>query len=98
MNTGVVALPRPSDALAPLGYTWYLITPETPFTAVDVLQGDPEHYMWLFAPEPAPERLWERIAHWHGLLVQCGPAVVAEAEEPAPAVDLTDEDQDATAG
>ena len=69
-----------TEVLAPLGYTWYLITPETPFTAVDVLEGDPEHYMWLFAPEPAPERLWERIGHWHGLLVECGPAIVDEPE------------------
>jgi len=62
-----------TEVLAPLGYTWYLITDEIPLAAVDVLAGDPDHYMWIFAPEPAPDELWTRTAAWHEVLARCTP-------------------------
>jgi hypothetical protein len=62
-----------TEVLAPLGYTWYLITDTTPFEAVDVLVGDPVEYMWLFAPTPAPDELWSRTAHWRSVLARCTP-------------------------
>jgi FkbM family methyltransferase len=65
-----------TEVLAPLGYTWYLITEKTPFEAVDVLAGDRVQYMWLFAPTPAPDELWTRIAHWRSVLAQCTPIEV----------------------
>jgi len=62
-----------TEVLAPLGYTWYLITDDTPYTATDVLVGDPKQYMWLFAPEPVPDEMWARVDSWRARLALCTP-------------------------
>jgi FkbM family methyltransferase len=61
-------------ALEPHGYTWYLIEESIPYAPRDTLAGDPELLMWLFAPTPAPDELWERIGRWRTALAACTPA------------------------
>lgn len=64
--------------MRPHGYTWHLIAEETPFPARERIEGDPSLYMWLFAPAPIPDRLWQRIAEWRRTLSECTPAAARE--------------------
>jgi FkbM family methyltransferase len=61
------------DVIRPYGYSWYLIGDELPLVRRDEIVGNPAHYMWLFTPEPAPERLWERAGLWREALAACLP-------------------------
>jgi FkbM family methyltransferase len=72
------ALPGRSEpelmaAMEPFGYTWHLIDDDPPFPARDTIVGDEKLYMWLFAPGPIPDQLWERIGFWRDRLAQCTP-------------------------
>lgn len=67
------------SVMAPHGYTWHLVGPDTPFPARERIDGDPELYMWLFAPEAIPDLLWQRIGFWRERLDSCTPAAAKVA-------------------
>ena len=62
------------SVLAPLGYTYYLVSDQPPYEPAEQLRGDPRFYMWVFAPEPAPAELWARITAHRAVLDQCVPS------------------------
>jgi hypothetical protein len=62
--------PRLMEITRPLGYAWYQITDAVPYARTNEIVGDRtfEHPMWLFAPGPVPQRMWERVTAWQGAI------------------------------
>ncbi|MUL39776.1 FkbM family methyltransferase [Streptomonospora sp. PA3] len=57
--------------LEPFGYCWYHLCGDPPYPLRAVIAGrapDPAQRMWLFAPEPVPERVWDTARAWYGSL------------------------------
>ncbi|GAA1772865.1 hypothetical protein GCM10009834_34220 [Streptomonospora arabica] len=57
--------------LEPFGYCWYHLCGDPPYPLRAVIVGrgpDPGQRMWLFAPEPVPERVWRAARGWYRAL------------------------------
>ncbi|GAB3439108.1 hypothetical protein GCM10027570_02980 [Streptomonospora sediminis] len=68
---------RLMELLGPLGYTWHQMNGDMPAparTAIDARGAAPHQRMWLFAPNPPTDALWERARVWHRALEDCTPA------------------------
>ncbi|MDA8368448.1 MAG: FkbM family methyltransferase [Nocardiopsaceae bacterium] len=53
--------------LEPLHYHWYHLTGVPPYRPRQVISGHgaiPRQRMWLFAPEPVPDRMWDTARAW----------------------------------
>ncbi|WP_193789923.1 FkbM family methyltransferase [Streptomonospora alba] len=64
--------------LEPFGYCWYHLCGEPPYPLRAVIVGrgpDPGQRMWLFAPEPVPERVWHTARDWYRALGTPAPQV-----------------------
>ncbi|RNL82575.1 FkbM family methyltransferase [Halostreptopolyspora alba] len=62
--------------LEPLDYTWHQLSDELPCPARNVIDGHgptPDQRMWLFAPTPPTDELWERTREWRRALKVCEP-------------------------
>jgi FkbM family methyltransferase len=54
----------------PLGYTYYHLNGEPPLQPQDRIVGDRsyENLMWLLAPTPVDDALWQRITEWRQVI------------------------------
>ncbi|MBE3001817.1 FkbM family methyltransferase [Nocardiopsis sp. HNM0947] len=71
---------RLMELLRPLDYGWYQLGDEVPSPERPVIDGrigDGSQRMWLFAPEPPSDALWEDTRAWRRALDVCHPAAVA---------------------
>ncbi|WP_239647149.1 FkbM family methyltransferase [Nocardiopsis salina] len=71
---------RLMELLHPLGYSWYQLGDESPppeRTVIDGRIADGAQRMWLFAPEPPADALWEDTRAWRRALDVCHPAAAA---------------------
>ncbi|MBB5999422.1 FkbM family methyltransferase [Streptomonospora salina] len=62
--------------LEPFGYCWYHLCGEPPYPLRAVIAGrgpDPAQRMWLFAPEPVPDRVWDTVRDWYRALGRPAP-------------------------
>jgi len=66
------------DAMRAHNYTWHLVADEVPYAARSPIEGDVKYYMWLLAPEPIPQNLWDSMIFWRQRLKLCTPDAVAE--------------------
>ncbi|CAM3873034.1 FkbM family methyltransferase [Nocardiopsis rhodophaea] len=60
--------------LEPVDYHWYHLAGGPPYTARPTIGGvDPanEQSMWLFAPAPVPDRVWETAVEWNAAISAC---------------------------
>ncbi|WP_052809643.1 FkbM family methyltransferase [Streptomonospora alba] len=68
---------RLTELLRPLDYTWHHLNGELPAPAHPAIDGHgaaPHQRMWLFAPHPPTEALWQRAREWRHALRHCTPA------------------------
>jgi len=57
--------------LEPFGYCWYHLCGDPPYPLRAMIVGrgpDPVQRMWLFTPEPVPERVWRTARDWYQAL------------------------------